>query len=911
MKKTIKFDLSKTTRPVILNRENYAETIMEEPIDTALSIFDKIISQSLDCMAIDEKSGGLDSDWSFLVNNNIISFLGDRGSGKTSCMLSVANILKRDERNRDLYFLQVIDPSFFDESHNILDLFIGELYKRFKHEASPRAAYDRDTIMRINSSFIELKSNMRYLAVPPITADDAEGAEALEFLCSGVYLQSRLRHAVREFLNFIGKKHLIICIDDLDLNVKRSYQMMEQIRKYLVMPETVIFLSAKIEQLHNAILLDLMNIYKPRTGNSSEEERERLDNTLSLMAERYLSKFLPQSQRVYMPKEEVLLDSAMVIEGEQGKRMEFESVSDGVTDMIFHKTRYLFYNSDGNVSMIVPRNLRNLSHIVRLLFDMPDFDGNVCVTSDSSPAAKQNIINKSRFKNYFFSDWINQLSGSYQEDARSLIAEEPDHLNKPTLNLINNAVPYYLDEPFIQGDNVYYNLSVGDVMEMLETFDSQKPDREARLFSFFVRSLYSMRMYEAYDRLTDTWNSPELLPAPASSDRPLLGISIISDVPEYFRLVGGNLVSPDRHSDFIPGARDRRLLDGSIINNTIRSLLAKFNQWRKDPKKGLPDGFIEKVNLIEFFAYTTVRHVEAKDRKRAENLNDKFRAERDVYYLHNLSATKNIFFDVAAPLVKLADPQAALALYGRDFLEMCLTLDFDDARSLINRLYRDMRYAGSVDRRSDLASRVAVRNMEVLGDIVSYLKRGADDLRPRGEGDIRVYSDFFRYFANYQISTYSLDASTKRHHKITLRPIAILADTLDMCMANEELSELFYGCFAIQEEKRLPGKGTPEASRICAGFEYKPELVRNIIRTHYPEYSDKEHIISMLKFPKLVTMDGEGVVKYLRSRFPGSDLFSKAIGEDLQDVYLAEILASQDKPISGSKIKKNPDPDNK
>lgn len=907
MKKTIKFDLSMTTRPVILNRENYAETIMEEPIDAALKIFDRIISQPPDYMAIDEKSGEFDSDWSFLVNNNIISFLGDRGSGKTSCMLSVANILKGDERNKDLYFLQVIDPSFFDESHNILDLFIGELYKRFKHEAAPRAAYDRDEIMRINSSFIELKTDMRYLAVPPITASDSDGAEALEFLCSGVYLQSSLRRAIRGFLNFIGKKHLVICIDDLDLNMKRSYQMMEQIRKYLVMPETVIFLSAKIEQLHNAILLDLMNVYKPHPGNSRDEERERLDSTLTLMAERYLSKFLPQSQRVYMPKEEVLLDSAMVIVGENGKPVEFESVSDGVTDMIFHKTRYLFYNSDGNVSLIVPRNLRNLSHIVRLLFDMPDFDGNVCVTSDSSPSAKQNIINKSRFKNYFFTDWISQLSSGYQEDARTLIAEEPDHLNKPAFNLLNN----YLDDSFIQRDYVYYNLSVGDVMELLEIFDSRKPDQESRLFSFFVRSLYSIRMYEAYDRLTDAWNSPETLPAPASGDRPLLGNSILSNVPEYFRLVGGNLISPDRHFDFIPGARDRRLLDGSVINNTIRSLLAKFNQLEKDPNKEFPHGFIEKVHLIEFFAYTTVRHVEAKDRKRAENLNDKFRAERDVYYLHNLSATKNIFFDVAAPLVKLADPQVALALYGKDFLNMCLTLDSDDARSLINCLYRDMRYAGSVDRRSDLASRVAVRNMEVLEDIISYLKRGSDVLRPKGEGDIRIYSDFFRYFANYHISTYTLDASTKKHHKITLEPIAILAGTLDKCMADEELSELFYECFAIQEEKRFPEKGTPEASRISADFEYKPDMVRTIIKTHYPDYANNEHIISMLKFPKLATMDGKGVVKYLRSKFPGADLFSKAIGEDLQDEYLVDLFASSNNPIVVSKIKKSPEPDNK
>lgn len=869
---------------------------MEEPINAALKIFDRITSQSLDCMAIDKKSGGFDSDWSFHVNNNIISVLGDRGSGKTSCMLSVANILKNDEHNKRLYFLQVIDPSFFDESHNILDLFIGELYKRFKNEAISRDANDRNEIMRINSSFIALKADMRYLSVPPIVRDDADGAEDLEFLCSGVYLQSRLRSAVRAFLSFLGKKHLVICIDDLDLNIKRSYQMMEQIRKYLIMPETVIFLSAKIEQLHNAILLDLMNVYSHHTGNTSDKGHEGLDYTLSLMAERYLSKFLPQSQRVYMPKEEVLLDSAMVIKDAEGKSLCFDSLSDGVTDMIFHKTRYLFYNSNGNVSLIVPRNLRNLSHIVSLLYDMPDFDGTVCVTSDSSTGAQQNIINKSRFKDYFFTDWITQLSGRYQEDARFLLSEEPDHLNKATLNILNSDIQSYIDDPFTEDANFYYNLSVGDVMELLEIFDSQKPDQEARLFSFFVRSLYSIRMYEAYDRLTDAWNYNTPQSDTASTDRPRLGNSILSDIPEYFRLAGGNLISPDRHSDFILSSRDRRLLDGNIINRTIRSLLAQFNQWKKDSKKSLPLGFIEKVRLIEFFAYTTVRHVDAKDRKRATNLSGNFREERDVYYLHNLSTTKNIFFDVVAPLVKLADPQAALALYGKDFMEMCLDLDDDGARSLINCLYRDLRYGGSVNCRSDLASRIAVRNMEVLEDIASYLKRKANDWRPKGEGDMRVYSDFFRYFANYQISTYTLVASTKKYHKITLRPIAFLADTIDQCMADEELSKLFYECFATQEEKRTPLKGTQEAMQIFPGFEYKPEMIRNIVKFHYPDYADNEHIISMLKFPRLSTMDGEEVMKYLKSISLGKDLFSKAITEDLRNDYLQALPQSKTNP---------------
>ena len=40
-----------------------------------------------------------------------------------------------------------------------------------------------------------------------------------------------------------------MCIDDIDLNISQADEMAEQIRKYLVSPQIVILLAAKLEQL--------------------------------------------------------------------------------------------------------------------------------------------------------------------------------------------------------------------------------------------------------------------------------------------------------------------------------------------------------------------------------------------------------------------------------------------------------------------------------------------------------------------------------------------------------------------------------------------------------------------------------------------------------------------------------------
>ena len=93
-------------------------------------------------------------------NSRIIAFCGDRGAGKTSCMMSVRYAIEhccrrednesdreKSEREEiqkylssydlkseqlDFDILKPIDPSFFDESHNILELVLGQMYLRFK-----------------------------------------------------------------------------------------------------------------------------------------------------------------------------------------------------------------------------------------------------------------------------------------------------------------------------------------------------------------------------------------------------------------------------------------------------------------------------------------------------------------------------------------------------------------------------------------------------------------------------------------------------------------------------------------------------------------------------------------------------------------------------------------------------------
>ena len=85
--------------------------------------------------------------------NNIIAFLGERGSGKTSCMRSFLGSLKHLRENKfnlddeelkksledlskiNFELLNIVEPSFFSEKVNVLELVISNMFKNFRKKS--------------------------------------------------------------------------------------------------------------------------------------------------------------------------------------------------------------------------------------------------------------------------------------------------------------------------------------------------------------------------------------------------------------------------------------------------------------------------------------------------------------------------------------------------------------------------------------------------------------------------------------------------------------------------------------------------------------------------------------------------------------------------------------------------------
>ena len=237
-------------------------------------------------------------------NARIIAFCGDRGAGKTSCMMSVRHAIQHYHDNGISEYLQKngltagnlcfdilnpIDPSFFDESHNILELVLGQMYLHFKNrrkELKDRNQLDEMAVGKVRDCFDAVKRSLSLISSTPQQMFDK--LEELENLSVAMSLYDKLKALFEAYLKFMGKQKIVITIDDMDFNAEGAYRMCKYLQMYLNQSTCVVLISLKISQLVSILADD------PNFKNAKEEGRR------NEMSSKYVQKLIPISNRVQM-----------------------------------------------------------------------------------------------------------------------------------------------------------------------------------------------------------------------------------------------------------------------------------------------------------------------------------------------------------------------------------------------------------------------------------------------------------------------------------------------------------------------------------------------------------------------------------------------------------------------------------
>ena len=713
------------------------------------------------------------------IGNNIIAFVGDRGMGKSSCMLSIANMLrtingKADDKyaieiskkcGKGFEILETIDPSFFEEKNNILEIVLGRMFSNFVKKSKKANDFgdgsfedDKNSLFR---AFQEVKEGIVQKNRCQINEEDC--IDSLLKLTASVDLRDSFKKLINKYLNFVKNDYLVICIDDLDLNTEYAYEMAEQIRKYLRQEKVIVLMALKIEQLKNAVQLEFENQY----GGMDDKWKLNLPE----MASKYIDKLIPERNRVLLPKVNVWADSVIEVYKKNGGKWELiddchkgQTLKYYVVSLIFQKTRYLFYHSEGRICPIVPRNLRELRHLISTLCAMPN------CTDESKTES-----NKEIFKEYFLKIWA---TNNLNSESLSIIREifeivDPSEINKYVVQKLKTIYSDYLpsqweslsgvDEEIariIDVGNVTYNVTLGDVLLLLSFLKTRVEQINGRMLIFAIETFYSMRLYEYYDLMTEKNEVDKRKELNKKIDYTIRKKTVLEGLNAYDILVGGAFVNTETVNVLSPTKEGNRRDIRPITRESIENLLNSIEE------EGDPDD--NKLKWVEFFVLFISR--KNYDAKRAGISEKKWRFQDEVSYAVSLNAPR-LKFDVFSIFSNIVNIERQYKRFSSKLYDLASK---KEAKSLLNELknycyeHRGRRSSGENmdddavewDKNWNLMSWGAIRNIDVLESLVDY----ANSLNKAYHGEnIEHISTFLRNISEFQIKTYDILTNNDRY----------------------------------------------------------------------------------------------------------------------------------------------------
>ena len=485
----------------VRNRIERTDIFYDQYLDAA-RMLDAILARQDDSLSSQSKKWYVTES-----ENNIIAFCGERGEGKSSAMISFVKAVYEcsDDRNSPIFmdcenvsstcFAEpvVIDPSMLDEVHNVLDIVLAALYKKFKdkydNDNQSIRDYRREELLDCFQrvyKFISLINNQDKMLDDEY---DYEGnISKLSKLGQSTGLREDLWELVRMYISVMsnGKNEkrksgcLLIAIDDLDLCSFHAYKMAEQIRKYLIIPNVVIVMALKIEQLKLCVQEQNLRDYG-KMMHIKEEEGEIFEE-VSNMSERYVAKLIPKVRRNYLPNVQNMCNVKILYkDGSDNEILNVslgDSVNKAILDLVYRKTGMKF----------LPDNLRDTVNLIVLLADMeePKEDGHIYY---------ENIL---KFSRYYERQWLfsNLNLEEYKKIQRLFHAQAQLHERASYLlfsrytatekKLIANPVQFWAEK----------NDSFFVARNWMESYRMNVFGEEEKKYVYVFQVLYTIRLNE-------------------------------------------------------------------------------------------------------------------------------------------------------------------------------------------------------------------------------------------------------------------------------------------------------------------------------------------------------------------------------------------------------------------------------
>lgn len=392
----------------------------------------------------------------FGYSGNIIAFAAPRGGGKTATMLSFSEILAKgfstntlapvvdnrflndmkceQEEQPDAWMarccflpLTPVAPAVLEGKQNILNVIWSRLYRYAERLLSE---YRTDRIKEVQKNEIRrylqnVLSGIKGIKEPG--GGSSGDLASMQDVCDGLSLSRHFHMLVQSILKLavgdhnVSDRYLVIQLDDADSKMQRVHEVLEDVRKYLMIPNLVILMSVDQSCMSDVVLQDNLRCFP----DLIRIDESRLSQDLLKISNKYIDKLIPPTHMIQLPQLNQIViqwgDMLRLQYEDQNKQLVYEWMNNdnleletAILMLIYRKTGILFVKQGHFLHNIVPRTLRGFGQFLSHLDSMPDipeldFDNISSVKEYAEAVLRQSeiaAINQRRFEDYFKYRWL-------------------------------------------------------------------------------------------------------------------------------------------------------------------------------------------------------------------------------------------------------------------------------------------------------------------------------------------------------------------------------------------------------------------------------------------------------------------------------------------------------------------------
>lgn len=477
MKKEKEYNLVTSNRIIYEDLSKIEDSVFEEVYREADWTLYKIIQD------VEQYSGKKEKDDCSL---NVLSFLGERGRGKTSTMLSFLFSLNEldnyewstfHDRKDEIKFIKLpyVDAAMLAEKEYIFDVILAEMWDVFEEQIKKGSKVNEDSEyleQKIKRAFIDVRK--AYLVIKEKeknifnTKDkDMTTPGQLHELAASLNLCKEIRKLVNfylDFFNYDQNTYLVITIDDIDMSGDKAYLILEQIRRFLRIPRIIILITADINRLQKVCEAYYKNIYP------DECDRQRFINE-------YLEKVLPYNMRMYMPEVKERYDDIKISLPQKEKDildLKSQNEKDMILEFIAKKCEIFFDGSRRKRHFLQNYSMRSMVNYF------------------------EQLIRITGIKEIDYVDWlkidlkerlVERIQNAKQREfMRELLAKDYEDINRIIVNYVNSTLQ--------SEEKILKEYSLGQVLYGCNLLEKEDPESVhfvnciLMFYSIIVRQVY-------------------------------------------------------------------------------------------------------------------------------------------------------------------------------------------------------------------------------------------------------------------------------------------------------------------------------------------------------------------------------------------------------------------------------------